>query len=323
MANEEPDATGKPTAVMPTTSPKAHGPIGTYDILPGNLVLIAGLTCNHLQEPEPGLTNPPSTPHRDDVGNTPQRASASGVRSTATAPQDNSHILIDEAITDAIESASTSATKSQQKSKGTKSKGVVASDRGRKRDDDTITNATGPAIESKDSVKQASRSVPTRNGSNTLPSTKFRPILPKATGPVQPRTVGRGQGNQVLDGPGQSQHDQPISGGHAASESNQRLEEPTISGTSLFLAEPGQIGKLSEDIDLAMCISLHNERLRQMHLAQLRGRLVNQNHWQAQAQGFQELQSAQHRADEAWAQEADNISRLIKKRSELLNKKDD
>lgn len=321
MANEKPDATDKSTAVMPTTSPKAPGQIGTYDILPGNLVLIVRLTCNHLQEPEPGLTNPSSKPHKEDVGTTPQRASASGVHSSATAPQDSSQILIDEAITDAIENASTSATDSQKKSKSTKSKGVLASGGGRKRDHDTMTNATRPANESRGSAIQASRSDPTRHGSNTFPSNKFRRILPKTTAPAQPGIIDRGQDNQALDGPGQSQHDEPISGGHAASEFTQRLEELTISGTSLFLAEPGQIGKISEDIDLAMCISLRNERVRQMQLAQLHGRLVNQN--QAQAQGFQDLQSAQRRADEAWDQEVDSIFKMIKKRSELLNKKDD
>lgn len=317
MANEKPDATDKPTAVMPTSSPKAPGPIGTYDVLPGNLVLIVRLTCNHLQEPEPGLTNPSSTSHKEDVGNNPQRASASDVHSTATAPQDSSHILIDEAITDAIENASTSATNSQKKSKSINLKVVVASGRGRKRDHDTMTNASRPANELGGSAIQASRSDPTRDGSNTFPSNKFRRILPKATAPAQSETVARGQGNQALDGPGQSQQDQPISGGHTASESNQRLEELTISGTSLLVAEPGQIGKMSEDIDLAMCISLRNERVRQTQLAQLRSLLVNQN--QARAQY---LQSAHRRADEARDQEADNIFKLIKKRSEQLNKKD-
>lgn len=457
MANEEPGTTDKPTAAMPSTSSEVHGLIGTYDILPGNLVLIVRLTCNHLQEPELGQTNPSSTPHKEDVGNTPQRASSSGARSAATAPQDSGHILIDETITDAIENASTSATDSQKKPKSTNSKGVVASDRGRKRDHDAMTNATRPANKSGGSAIQASRSDSTRDGGNTFPSTKFRPILPKATAPAQPGTVDYGQGNQTLDGCGQSQHGQPISGGHAASESNQRLEQlmqkvpslseqdlawlpaelqdmasiapkavdaslviddrsrelasqtqeavkasmilndqwnkmcshnpagrelgptnkgalldewitlrqdlievataaregrqpiwpctnqthsnsqsmngppnmqqsqddfqaPTISGPSLFRAEQAQIEKMSEDIDLAMRISLRNERVRQMQLAQLHDLLANQNY--AQAQGFQDLQSAQRRADEAWNQEAENISKLIKKRSELLNKKD-
>lgn len=462
IANEKPGATDKPTATMSTTSPKAHGQIGIYDILPGNIVLIVRLTCNHLQEFEPVSTNPSSTPHKEDVRNTPQRASASGVHSTATSPQDNSHILIDEAITDAIENASTSATNSQKKSKSTKSKGVVASGRGRKRDHDTMTNATRPANEFGGSAIQASRSDPTRDGSNTFSLNKFQPILPKATGPAQPGTVGHGQGNQVLDSPGQSQHDQSISGGHAASGFTQRLEEvarkvpslseqdlawlpaqlrdmaskaretvttsmmlddhlrmlasqsretmqasmilddqwneivsysptgrelgvtnkcalfdkwitlrqrlievataaregrqptwpcvdqpqsnsqsmngppnvpanvqqvqydcpaPTISGTSLLLAEPGQIGKMSEDIDLVMRISSRNESVRQTQNAQLHSLLINQT--QAQAQGFQELQSAHRRADEARDEESDTILKLIKTRSELLNKKDD
>lgn len=443
MANDKLGATDKPTAAMPTTSPKAHGQIGIYDILPGNRLLIVRLTSNHLQEFEPGSTNPSSTPRKEDVGNTPQRTSASGVHSTATAPQDNGHILIDEAITDAIENASPSATNSQKKSKSTKSKGVVASGRGRKRDHDTMTSATRPPNEFGGSSVQASRNDPMRDGSHTFPSNKFQPILPKATGPAQPGTVGSGQRNQALDGPGRSQHDQPISGGHAASELNQRIEElerklpylseslawlpahlrdpasieqamahastnladmwnadysydpvrralwvtnkyalpdnrenvrqrlikdataaregrqPTcssadqpqsnshpgqpmngppnmpanmqqvqddgpaqiITGSSFLFAEAGKLANMSEDIDIAMRISSRNESVRQTHIAQLHSLLLNQT--QAQAQGFQELQSAHRRADEARDVESEIICNLIKKRSDLLDKEND
>lgn len=443
MANDKLGATDKPTAAMPNTSSKAHGQIGIYDILPGNRLLIVRLTCNHLQEYEPGSTNPSSAPRKEDVGNTPQRASASGAHSTANATQDNGHILIDEAITDAIENASPSATDSQKKPKSTKSKGVVASGRGRKRDHDTMTSATRPPNEIGGSAVQASRNDPMRDGSHTFPSNKSQPILPKATGPAQPGTVDRGQRNQALDGPGRSQHDQPFSGGHAASDLNQRLEElerkvpslsetlarlpahlrdpasleqamahastnladmwnadysydpvrralwvtnkyalpdnrenvrqrlikdataaregrqPTcssadqpqsnnhpgqpmngppnmpanmqqvqddgpahfITGSSFLLAEAGKLANMSEDIDIFMRISSRNESVRQTQIAQLHSLLVNQT--QAQAQGFQELQSAHRRADEARDVESEIICNLIKKRSDLLDKKND
>lgn len=95
---------------------------------------------------------------------------------------------------------------------------------------------------------------------------------------------------------------------------------PIIMGMNPMRAGSGQAGELSEEIEAIMRVSSRNESVRQTQNAQLHNLLATQS--QAHAQGFQDLQAAHRRADEAREEESDMMFTLIKKNLELLEKKD-
>ncbi|KAG6362656.1 hypothetical protein INS49_007748 [Diaporthe citri] len=236
MPKDKHVATGKPTAAMSTSYSRAHGQSGMDDIRPRNAFVIIRLTCNNGEDPERGPTNTPSTPHKDGVGTAGQQAPTSQAQSTANASQDNRQPLIDEAITDALGGASTSAIYSLKKSSSAKSKGGAGGGPSRKRDHETMTNASRLANDSGGgSAAPPSSKNPAHDGNNSVQANKFQRILP---GPAQLGPAGREQGYYVVNDPANSRPSQAVSGSQAARGANQTPIEslpviPFLSGQVL------------------------------------------------------------------------------------------
>lgn len=236
MPKDKQIPTARPIAVLPITS-KAYGQSGMDGIRPDSSFVITRLTCNHRQGAQHGPIATPSTPHKDGVGNAEQQASTSQAPSTAIATQHNRETLIDEAITEACARASTSATDSHKKSKSAKSKGVADGGSSRKRDHDTMANASRLASAPiGGSAAPSSSKNPGHAGDNSLQANKFQRILPKGPGQgVQGQCCGGPP--VVVNDPAQPDPNPCVSWGQAAPGANQTpgeaLPVPFLSGQVL------------------------------------------------------------------------------------------
>lgn len=162
----------------------------------------------------------PSTPHKEGVGNAEQQASASHSHSTSIASQGNHPTLVDEAITKVLAGTSTPATDSLKKSKSTKSKGGAVGGPSRKRDHDTMTNASRLANDSGGGSAAPSASKnPAHDGDNAVQPNKFQRVLPKGPDPAQVGPTVRGPGHKALNAPEQPHANQAF-GGAAAQGAN-------------------------------------------------------------------------------------------------------
>lgn len=134
--------------------------------------------------------------------------------------------MIDEAITEACASASTSATDSHKKSKSAKSKGGADGGPSRKRDHETMTNASRlPSAPVGGSATPSFSNNPGHAGDNSVQANKFQRILPKGPGPAQLGPAGQKQGHEVVNDLGQSHPNQAASSSQVARGANQTLEE--------------------------------------------------------------------------------------------------
>lgn len=266
MPNDKHSATGKPTVATTSTSSKALGQSGMDCILPGNFFLNMRLTFNHDEDPARGPLNIRTTPQKDGVGNAAQQPTTSHAQSTAIASQDNHQTSIDEAITEALAGVSSSATDSLKKSKSTKSKGGPGGGPGRKRDHDTMTNASRLANDSGGgSVVPSSSKNPAHDGDNSVQPNKFQRILPKEPGPAQLGSAGQEQGSEGMMDSGHSHANQAISGSQAANGANQTPEGappvlPFLSGQVLAWLPTSMRVAASSARSYVQAMVSHNEQ---------------------------------------------------------------
>lgn len=239
MPNDKHSATGKPTAAVPTTSSKTHGQSGMEGTRPGNAFVILRLTYNHGEEPGHDAIDTPSTPHREGVRNANPNSPYAGAHALAIAFKGGRRDEIDKAITDAFEGAEAWFAESNKKSKSTKSKGGAGGGPSRKRDHDTMTNASRLANDSGGgSAAPSSSKNPAHDGDNSVQANKFQRILPKGPGPSQLGPARQEQGYEGLNDSGHSHPNQAVSSGQAAHGENQTPEAappviPFLSGQVL------------------------------------------------------------------------------------------
>lgn len=188
-------------------------------IRPGDESVIMKLTISHGEEPEHGSIDTPSTPHREGVGDAKQNSPGDLDRELAIARGGGSPDMSDAAIAKARKAAK--AWMANYKiSESTKFGGGAGGGPSRKRDHDTMTNASRLADDSGgSSAGPSSKKNPAHDGDNSVQANKFQRILPKSPRPAQPGPSGQGQDHQASNDPEQPHANQAF-GGAAAQGAN-------------------------------------------------------------------------------------------------------